>query len=396
MRGTVSGNTLAFGDVHYRAVVLPGVERIPLATMQKLEQFAQAGGIVIATGRLPDLAPGYITPDADTQAVRDIVQHLFKDANAPGIFVTDESQLGAALASRLPPDAAFSPAAAAPEIGIVHRHTEGGEIYFVVNTGNEPKSVDAAFRVEGMAPEIWNPMNGAVSPATVTAKSAGSTTIHLNLEPYASTIVAFTNRTLPAPKISPTVADVPPPVDLSGGWTVRFGEDGPPVAMDNLASWTTLPDKINFSGVATYEKTISVAPEMLKDGLSVSFDFGQGTPTIPTNEPGGHGYRAELDAPVREAAVLYLNDERIGSVWCPPYSLDVTGKLKAGENKIRIEVANLAINYMASIKLPNYDYEGLIRKYGNRFQPQNLDQVHPLPSGLLGPVRLVTAAATTP
>ena len=51
---------------------------------------------------------------------------------------------------------------------------------------------------------------------------------------------------------------------------------------------------------------------------------------------------------------------------------------------------------MAGIKLPNYDYEGLTRKYGNRFQPQNLDQVHPLPSGLLGPVRLVTAATTTP
>src|ERR1035437_9386190 len=28
MRGKVAGNTLAFGDVHYRVVVLPGVERI--------------------------------------------------------------------------------------------------------------------------------------------------------------------------------------------------------------------------------------------------------------------------------------------------------------------------------------------------------------------------------
>ena len=104
---------------------------------------------------------------------------------------------------------------------------------------------------------------------------------------------------------------------------------------------------------------------------------------------GGQGYHANLDAPVREAAIVYVNDQRVGSVWCPPYAIDVTGKLKAGENKIRIEVANLAVNYMASIKLPNYDYAGVTEKYGNRFQPQDLNLIQPLPSGLLGPVRLV-------
>jgi hypothetical protein len=371
-------------------VVLPGVERIPLATMKKLEKFARAGGIVIATGRLPDLAPGYQTPDKDTKAVRGIVQRLFKDAKAPGIFIEDESQLGAALAKQLAPDVAASPAA--PEIGAVHRHTDDGEIYFLANTGNEPKSVQVAFRVTGLQPEIWNAMDGSVSPATVSGQSAGSTTVHLDLAPYASTIVAFTKRKLPASEISPAVATVPPPLDLSNGWTVRFGKDSGPVALDTLASWTTLTNEINFSGVATYEKTITVAPELLKDGLSASFDFGQGTPAQDRGRR--QGYHADLDAPVREAAVLYLNDQRVGSVWCPPYSVDVTGRLKSGENKIRIEVANLAVNYMASIKLPNYDYEGITRQFGNRFQPQNLNLIQPLPSGLLGPVRLVAAAAT--
>jgi len=388
MRGKVDGNTLAFGDVHYRAVVLPGVERVPVATMQTLEKFAQAGGIIIATRRLPDLAPGYLATEADTKTVRDIAQRLFKDANAPGIFIQDESQLGAALGKKLTPDVAVSPAA--PEIGIVHRHTDDGEIYFVANTSNQPRNVQAAFRVAGMNPEIWNPMNGSVSPATIAEKSAGSTTVSLNLAPYASTIVTFTKRTLPAPEKTIWRGEVPPPVDLSSGWTVRFGKDGAPAAMDKLASWTTLTNEINFSGVATYEKTITVAPEMLNNGLSVAFDFGQGTPE--QGRGGGQGYHASLDGPIREAAVIYINDQRIGSVWCPPYSIDATGKLKAGENKIRIEVANLAINYMASIKFPNYDYDGVTRQFGNRFQPQGLNLIQPLPSGLLGPVRLVAAA----
>ena len=388
MRGKVDGGTLAFGDAHYRAVVLPGVERIPVATMQTLEKFAQAGGIVIAMRRLPDLAPGYLATDADTKTVRDIAQRLFKDPNAPGIFIQDESQLGAALAKKLAPDVAVSPAAT--EIGIVHRHTDDGEIYFVANTSNQPKDVQAAFRVTGMNPEIWNPMDGSASPATATGQSAGATTVHLTLAPYDSTIVAFTKRTLPAPEKTIWRGEVPPPIDLSTGWTVRFGTSGAPMAMDQLASWTTLTNGLHFSGVATYEKTITVAPGMLNNGLSVAFDFGQGTPGL--QERGGQGSHADLTAPVREAAILYINDQRAGSVWCPPYSVDVTGKLKAGENKIRVEVANLALNYMAGIQFPNYDYAGVTRQYGNRFQPQGLNLIQPMPSGLLGPVRLVAAA----
>ena len=391
LRGKISGDTLKFGAVRYRAVVLPGVERIPLATMKTLEKFARGGGILIASRRLPDLAPGYKTPDAGTLAVRAIVQRLFRDKNAPGIFVEDDSQIGAALAKRLPPDVAFS--SSATEIGAVHRHTDAGEIYFIANTSNQPKLVQASFRVTGLQPEIWNPLDGSVNPISGVGKSENSTTIALFLAPYGSTIVAFTKRHLPLPKAATVAATVPPPLDLSRGWTVRFGKDGASIVMDKLASWTTLTNEIHFSGVATYEKTVTVAPEMLNAALALWLDFGQAKPMQDSGRV--QGYRAEMDAPVREAAILWINGQRTGSVWCPPYSIDVTGKLKPGENQIRIEAANLAINYMAGIKFPNYNYEGLVRKYGNRFQPQDLNLIRPLPSGLLGPVTLIPIANAT-
>jgi hypothetical protein len=396
LRGQVSDGTLAFGDVRYRAIVLPGVERIPLATLRKLEQFVAGGGILVAIGRLPDLAPGYVTPEADTKAVRDIVQHLFKDPNAPGVFVPDERQLGAALAKRLSPNVALSPPE--PEIGTVHRHTDDGEIYFIANTSNQPRSVAATFQVSGMSPEIWHPMNGGVHPATVIEKSASSTSVHLQLEPYDSTIITFTKRRLPAREAPRTIASVPPSLDLSRAWTVRFGQDGRPVPMDQLTPWTTLTNEIHFSGVATYEKTFTVPSEMLQPGLALSFDFGHATAAQPGSEgqDGGARFRAALNPPVREAAILYLNHQRIGSVWCPPYTVDVTGRLKAGENNIRIEVANLAVNYMAGIKLPNYDYEGLNRQFGNRFTPQNMGLIRPQPAGLTGPIRLLATAVTSP
>jgi hypothetical protein len=168
--------------------------------------------------------------------------------------------------------------------------------------------------------------------------------------------------------------------------------------MDQLTPWTTLTNEIHFSGVATYEKTFTVPSEMLQPGLALSFDFGHATAAQPGSEgqDGGARFRAALNPPVREAAILYLNHQRIGSVWCPPYTVDVTGRLKAGENNIRIEVANLAVNYMAGIKLPNYDYEGLNRQFGNRFTPQNMGLIRPQPAGLTGPIRLLATAVTSP
>ena len=97
--------------------------------------------------------------------------------------------------------------------------------------------------------------------------------------------------------------------------------------------------------------------------------------------------RAWLDAPIREAAVVYVNDQRAGAVWCPPYALEVTRLLKPGLNRLRIVVGNTAINYMAGHKLP--DYKELNQRYGERFQPQDMENLQPLPSGMLGPVRLV-------
>ena len=97
--------------------------------------------------------------------------------------------------------------------------------------------------------------------------------------------------------------------------------------------------------------------------------------------------RAMLEGPVREAAVVYINGKRAGSVWCAPYQVEVGTLLQAGENHIRIVVANLAINELAKGPLP--DYKALNAKYGERFQPQDMAHLEPQPSGILGPVRLI-------
>jgi len=67
--------------------------------------------------------------------------------------------------------------------------------------------------------------------------------------------------------------------------------------------------------------------------------------------------------------------------------VDVSAYLRPGSNKIRVVVANLALNYMAGRRLP--DYRLLTLRYGERFQAQDMDKVQPIPAGLVGPIRLI-------
>ena len=96
---------------------------------------------------------------------------------------------------------------------------------------------------------------------------------------------------------------------------------------------------------------------------------------------------ALLESPVREAAIVVVNGNRAGVVWHPPYEVDTTRYLRVGENTLRLVVANLAINEMAGQALP--DYRLLNLRYGERFLPQDMQDVKPLPSGIVGTVRLV-------
>jgi hypothetical protein len=384
--GRVENGTLVLGQNKYKVVILPGVERIPLDTLRKLEEFARGGGIVIATRRRPELAPGFRTTEVEQAQVREISRRMFEGTNAPAHLVLDENrQLGSTLTSLLHPDVALSPAV--PEIGFIHRQTSDAEIYFVANTSNVRQSVKATFRVAGLQPEWWNPFNGRVSPAEVQARTAGGTTVALDLEPYESRVLVFSKRTLTQPATR-SVSNVSTPIDLSNGWRVSFGQNSAPVQMAQLHSWTDEEETRYFSGVATYEKEVTVPDNMLQNGLELRLDFGEGKPIAP--QPLKAGMQAWLDAPVREAAVVYVNDQRAGSIWCPPFSLDVTGLLRRGENKIRVMVGNLALNYMAGRRLP--DYRLLNLRYGERFQAQDMDKVQPITAGLLGPIRLIANA----
>ena len=102
----------------------------------------------------------------------------------------------------------------------------------------------------------------------------------------------------------------------------------------------------------------------------------------------GNSFAALIAAPVREAATIFLNGRRAGSIWAPPYRLDVTNGVRAGANDLRIEVYNTAVNRLAEGgHLP--DVGAVTERYGQRFRLQDMDNVQPIPSGILAVPRLV-------
>jgi hypothetical protein len=385
--GGVEKGSIVLGPNRYKVVILPNVERIPLDTLQKLEDFARGGGTLIATRRTPAEPPEFRATQADPQRLQDLSRRMFEGPLAPAHLVPDETvQLASTLNRLVRPDVSFSPASS--QIGVIHRRTGDLEIYFLANTSNASTDVKAAFRVQGLKAEWWDPFTGNVSPASIESQSSTDTTVRLHVEPYGSRVLVFTKRSIQQPQNRDAVA-VPNPIDLSNGWQISFGSNSDSEPLDSLRSWTDEDKTRYFSGTATYEKTVSVDDRFVRNGLAVKLDFGEGRAIeIETPRPPAAGaMRAALDGPIREAAVIYINGRRAGSVWCPPYSLDVTGLLRSGENNIRIVVANTAINYMAGHALP--DYRLLNLRYGERFQVQDLQKVRPVPSGVLGPVRLI-------
>jgi hypothetical protein len=82
-----------------------------------------------------------------------------------------------------------------------------------------------------------------------------------------------------------------------------------------------------------------------------------------------------------------VNGQRAGSLWHPPYRIDITSLVHAGDNRIEVRVYNTAINLLAG--QPPHDYSALYAKYGKRFEPQDMENLKPIPSGLFGPIRLL-------
>lgn len=410
-RAVVHGAHLEVGDGLYRVVVLPRLTGMRLDALQKIADFVRAGGCAIAVGRLPDRVYGGLHPAGDSEQLRALVRQMFPGSDqAYGrgrtLVVPDASALGPALIKVVPPDLSVTPDDGS--VGFVHRHLasagKDSDLYFVVNTSAHEKDVQVTFRVSHRQPELWDLARGERFQPAAYRFDGERTQLQLHLAPRQSLVISLGRRQADAPglktdlpevwqkqghlvaevlepgrymvhtrqrDVARTVESLPAPISLHGPWRLAFARPlGQSVTLPELRSWTEIPSARYFSGMGTYTTSVRISAGMLGAGRGVMLDLGD----------------------VRNAARVWVNGHPAGDAWQKPFRLDITPWLHTGRNRLRVSVANLLINSLLGQKPP--DYSKLIATYGDRFPYPDDWKVNPspLPSGLLGPVRLVPFA----
>ncbi|HXC94085.1 MAG TPA: glycosyl hydrolase [Edaphobacter sp.] len=377
---------------NHQILVLPPTDRIPVETLKRIDDWSAHGGRVIAVGRLPLIDPeGKPLPDA-TQL-------------APIVLIPSADQLSQALRGAAEPDLKLpnSDEHTREVVGFIHRKLPTADIYFVANTSNEPIRATATFTTSHSQGEEWD-------PTTATSAPSKAEFARLYLAPYESRIFIFSGAAASSSPSQYVVGDhdtVPSPqelLNLSSDWQVSFTGTKETETEPTLTDWIVNPATLYYSGEAIYTRDFSLSTTP-NSPIYLAVEGGgplPGAPSSPPEHPAlgpnglpdpritrtGPGMHAFYDPPIHEAAIVFINGQQAGSLWHPPYRLNVSKLLKPGQNHIEIRVYNTALN--AWSKLPPHDYRPLIEKYGDRFQMQDLDKVQPTSSGILGTIHLVT------
>ena len=214
---------------------------------------------------------------------------------------------------------------------------------------------------------MWDAVTGEIRPASSFYQENGRTFVDLSFNPYGSTFVVFRNA-IPlnkSEKLKNNSLVYKPVQEINNSCKVNFDQKwgGPKsVTFDKLVSWTDRPEEgIKFySGKAVYK---------------TNFDLN-----VPLTEVGILDLGVVKDVGI---AKVKVNGKDLGILWCPPYQVSVKGLLKEKGNILEIELVNTWRNRLIGDrdKSPN-----------ERFTKTNIT-VKPdwqlLPSGLLGPVRLL-------
>ena len=88
---------------------------------------------------------------------------------------------------------------------------------------------------------------------------------------------------------------------------------------------------------------------------------------------------------MKNIAEVIVNGKNVGTVWKKPFRIDLTEALKAGRNTVQVKVTNLWVNRLIGDAQP-----GVTSKITFTTMPFYRADSPLLPSGLLGPVRVLS------
>jgi hypothetical protein len=393
-----NGRLVLEDGMSYRYLVIPeGVaEATSPGVLDKLRELVEGGVTVV--GQRPKRSLGLVDYPASQEHVAQVAAALWGEARAnakiiravgKGRIIQGSTLEQVIAVDALAPDLELRAVTNAMELDWIHRQTERADIYFVANLSETSGQAEAAFRVSGRAPELWDPVSGEIRDLPEFHQEEGRTVLPLQFVPKQSYFVVFqkaaADTSVRAGKNFPPTSRV---FELTGSWEVSFDPrwGGPgTVVFRELEDWTSRTEEgvRYYSGTATYRKTFD-AP----DSAVTYLDLGT----------------------VRNLAHVRLNGVDLGIIWTAPWRVRVGKALRARGNQLEIEVVNLWPNRL--IRDGGLPEKDRLTKTNVRTYERDLPAAFPcfwntdceerkktgalpplLPSGLLGPVSLLSEAS---
>jgi hypothetical protein len=375
----VDESKLWSGGVPYQTLVLPYCKYIPVATFNKIINFADKGATIIFYGKMPDDVPGWKDLSDNREMMSFLKEQLKftpsgKDSISVARFGKGRIIMGENLTAILDMAGIRNEKLTEQGLQFSRRKTYSGNYYFILNPTDKPFSGWLNLRVQSKSAAIFDPMTGSYGIAG-TKNSQGSTEIYVRIDPGQSVLVQTDNK-----KMTGTLYQYFDAAgnskNLNGPWKVTFTEGGPAIpaasGIAELKSWTDFGSEANkdFSGTAEYYIKFS-RPAAKAD--SWLLDLGK----------------------VCESARVYLNGKEIAGLIGPLYTTVIDKSLLQPENELIIKVSNLSANRVAWLDRNNVNW----KKFYNTNYPARLPQNRknglfdasawaPRESGLLGPVTL--------
>ncbi|WP_187276545.1 glycosyl hydrolase [Parahaliea maris] len=358
----VDGNLRNRSGNSYKFLYLGGSsKRLTLDTLRRVGEFARSGVKIV--GPIPIDSPSL---GDDKQEWQRIVDDIWKRSN-----VMDSNSITEVVEHYgLPPDWQFIPTDAPAESLLVQkRQLPDRVIYYLVNAQDEP--LEGQFSLSGSPmpgePYFWLATTGERHSASIGNRGEKGVSIELQLAPQESRFLVF-EHVSESPVSQPvglqcqnsTVS----PAGFTRPWTVEFDQrygGAPDLELERLLPLNQhADDRVRYySGVITYRNTFELDDTSLQQSRSVCFSL----------------------AGVGDMAEVYVNGQSAGSVWTPPYALDLKPFLGTGENTVEVRVANLWAN-----RLIGMERKGETR---DNFPAHVYKPAAPLrPAGLIGPAVL--------
>jgi hypothetical protein len=209
-------------------------------------------------------------------------------------------------------------------IAFAHRKTMDADIYFISNQKANKINIPLSFPIQGIQPELWDPINGQLAVPIHCSIVKGRTFIELPLEANGSIFVLFKKSYPLSSQSSSTVFSTSfmqprNSLIMNQGWDIQLdtANGGPALKLH----WNTLTDltSSNIPSIKYYSGTIHYSSQFeFTKSNKVLISLGQ----------------------VANIATVIVNGKEVGTVWTAPFSLDITNAVKTGNNKIEIIVSN--------------------------------------------------------